>query len=55
MSQDVVLLEHLFHRDITPVHVAKWLIPRFVSSNLRLPTSALSGETTSEQLVLAGI
>ena len=29
----MVLLDHLFHRNITPVHVAKWLIPRFVTSN----------------------
>ena len=33
MSRGVVLLDHLFHRNITSVHVAKWLIPRFVTSN----------------------
>ena len=33
MSRGVVLLDHLFHRNITPVHVAKWLSPRFVTSN----------------------
>ena len=32
MSRGVVLVDHLFHRNITPVHVAKWLIPRFVTS-----------------------
>ena len=32
MSRGVVLLDHLFHRSITPVHVVK-LIPRFFTTN----------------------
>ena len=41
MSRGVVLFDHLFHRNMSPVHVAKWRIPRLVTRTRRLPTFAL--------------